>query len=98
MPLMMCPNCQTGMKEITREGVQIDMCATCHGVWLDRGELNKLLELNRQEFAPAEAPPQRVSQAPQQREYYDDHHSRGYGKHGGYRKKSKLESLFDMFD
>lgn len=96
MPLMMCPNCQTGMKEITREGVQIDMCATCHGVWLDRGELNKLLELNRQEFAPTEAPRERVSQA-QQREHYDDDHSR-YGKHGGYRKRSKLESLFEMFD
>lgn len=100
MPLLMCPNCQTGMKEITREGVQIDMCATCQGVWLDRGELNKLLELNRQEFsAPSAQPPQA---APMQRpqEYYDDHHSRGYSKHGGgnYRKKSKLESLFDMFD
>jgi Zn-finger nucleic acid-binding protein len=87
------------MKEINREGVQIDMCATCHGVWLDRGELNKLLEINRQDFAPAAAPPQRDSQAPRQREDYDDHNSRGYGKHGGnYRKKSKFESLFDMFD
>lgn len=96
MPLMMCPNCQAGMKEITREGVQIDMCATCHGVWLDRGELNKLLELNRQEFGTASTP----QQAARQPEYYDDHHSRGYGSHGGsnYRKRSKLESLFAMFD
>lgn len=98
MPLLMCPNCQTGMKEITREGVQIDMCATCQGVWLDRGELNKLLELNRQEFSAPAAPPQAAPMQRQPEYYGDDHHARGYGKHGGYRKKSKLESLFDMFD
>lgn len=44
MPLLMCPNCHTGMKEIDREGVKVDMCPQCHGVWLDRGELQKLLD------------------------------------------------------
>lgn len=52
MPLLMCPNCQASMKEITREGVLFDMCPECHGVWLDRGELQKLLEASRQDLAP----------------------------------------------
>lgn len=102
MPLMMCPNCQTEMKEINRQGVQIDMCAQCHGVWLDRGELNKLLELNKQEmaedYAPATQPQPQAQRAPQQQ--YDDrqYHQPHGGQHHHYKKRSKLESLFEMFD
>ncbi|HEY0834266.1 MAG TPA: zf-TFIIB domain-containing protein [Azospirillum sp.] len=44
----MCPNCHSGMKEVERNGVHIDMCPQCRGVWLDRGELEKLLEPIRQ--------------------------------------------------
>lgn len=90
MPLMMCPNCQVGMKEISRENVLIDMCPQCHGVWLDRGELQKLLEVNRQERVVQETPYQQPP-APSYRQndpYYQDK----------YRKKSKLESIFDIFD
>ena len=44
MPLLMCPNDETAMQEISREGVLIDICPKCRGVWLDRGELEKLME------------------------------------------------------
>ncbi len=44
MPLLLCPNCAEGMREIERHGVRIDVCPRCRGVWLDRGELEKLLE------------------------------------------------------
>ncbi len=117
MPLLMCPNCQSGMKEINREGVQIDMCPQCHGVWLDRGELQKLMDAVREDSAPAPQqqapqqsyapPPQQQQQHyqqqpyPQQRHYKhdddDDYHRRHHGHHG-YRKKSKMESIFDIFD
>ncbi|MFN4232402.1 zf-TFIIB domain-containing protein [Thermus sp.] len=43
MPLLLCPNCQVGMKEVERRGVLLDVCPQCGGVWLDRGELEKLL-------------------------------------------------------
>lgn len=43
MPILMCPSCQAGMQEINRNGVLIDICGQCRGVWLDRGELEKLL-------------------------------------------------------
>lgn len=43
MPLLLCPNDNNQMLKIERSGVEIDICPTCNGVWLDRGELNKLL-------------------------------------------------------
>ena len=43
MPLLLCPNCQVGMREVERRGVLIDVCPQCGGVWLDKGELEKLL-------------------------------------------------------
>jgi Zn-finger nucleic acid-binding protein len=43
MPLLMCPHCEEGMQEIKRHEVEIDVCPKCRGVWLDRGELEKLL-------------------------------------------------------
>jgi len=43
MPLLICPNCQAGMQEVNRNGIMIDVCSQCRGVWLDRGELEKLL-------------------------------------------------------
>ena len=63
MPLLMCPNCHGGMKQINREGVQFDMCPECHGVWLDRGELQKLLEASAAD--PAEAPQATLPATPQ---------------------------------
>lgn len=44
MPLLMCPNDNTAMQTIERNGVELDICPECRGVWLDRGELEKLLE------------------------------------------------------
>lgn len=55
MPLLMCPNDNASMLKITREGVEIDICPTCRGVWLDRGELEKLLEKQKVEADAAQA-------------------------------------------
>jgi Zn-finger nucleic acid-binding protein len=43
MPLLLCPNCNTSMQNVNRSGVELDMCPSCRGVWLDRGELEKIL-------------------------------------------------------
>jgi hypothetical protein len=42
--IMNCPIDKTSLKIIDREGVKIDFCPTCKGVWLDRGELEKIME------------------------------------------------------
>ena len=41
---MFCPTCQTGLSMSDRSGVEIDFCPSCRGVWLDRGELDKIIE------------------------------------------------------
>lgn len=44
MPLLLCPNDNAGMQTVSRGGVEFDMCPQCRGVWLDRGELEKLMD------------------------------------------------------
>lgn len=41
---MKCPNCQEELLTITRLNVEIDYCPSCKGIWLDRGELDKIIE------------------------------------------------------
>ena len=54
---MQCPVCDVALSISSREGVEIDFCPQCRGVWLDRGELDKVIE--RASTAMATAPPAR---------------------------------------
>lgn len=92
---MKCPVCvETDLVMSERQNVEIDYCPKCRGVWLDRGELDKIIERSAVEAAPVSAamPPQ---PAPQQQPGYG-YDPRG-GHHGskGYRKKSWLNEIFD---
>jgi Zn-finger nucleic acid-binding protein len=80
-----------------RQGVEIDYCPQCRGVWLDRGELDKILERSAAEAAPA---PARQPQAPPRPQPgYDPGYGSGHDPHYGHghrkRRKSFLEELFD---
>lgn len=95
---MLCPLDRTPLVMSERQGIEIDYCPTCRGVWLDRGELDKILERSAADIAPAAAPPPPQGYAPQGREqgyaprYSDD----DYRRHGRpKRRKSFLEELFD---
>jgi Zn-finger nucleic acid-binding protein len=74
-----------------RQGVEIDYCSQCRGVWLDRGELDKILERSSKE-APAQ-----MREAPQPApQYAQQPYQQGYQKQGyPKRRKSFLEELFD---
>ena len=57
---MLCPVCQVSLVMSERQGIEIDYCPTCRGVWLDRGELDKIIERSEQEQSrgrPARAVP-----------------------------------------
>ena len=41
---MRCPHCESDLRAYDRHGVEIDLCPGCRGVWLDRGELDKIIE------------------------------------------------------
>jgi Zn-finger nucleic acid-binding protein len=40
---ILCPRCDLSLNELTKVGVSVDICANCRGMWLDRGELEKLV-------------------------------------------------------
>lgn len=90
---MDCPVCKTAQLVMSeRQGIEIDYCPQCRGVWLDRGELDKIIERSARDQAPAAAPP--PAPAPAAQPHYSDHDA--YRRqHKPYRKKSFLEELFD---
>lgn len=65
MPLLMCPNDNAAMQTLERNGVQFDMCPECRGVWLDRGELEKLMAAAVEEGRAAAPAPQAYAPPPQ---------------------------------
>ncbi len=96
---MKCPVCTTVNLVMTdRQGVEIDYCPECRGVWLDRGELDKILERSSSQ---ASVPPTQTQQqyAPKPQAYVNGHAPKyGHGDSHGYKphhKKSFLQELFD---
>lgn len=93
---MDCPSCKTANLLMTeRLGIEIDYCPKCRGVWLDRGELDKIIE--RSSDVPSGS---RTERQPAQ---YPNHHDSDPGYHdsqrGGYYKKKKKEGfLSELFD
>ena len=56
---MKCPNCKDAILVMSqRQGVEIDYCPQCRGVWLDRGELDKILEKESVMTMPSQSPQQ----------------------------------------
>lgn len=84
---MKCPNDNTTLVMTERNGVEIDYCPECRGVWLDRGELDKIIERSSQ--------PVRGGQSEKYREErYSD--SRGTDYQKPRKKESFLSDLFDF--
>ena len=94
MPLLLCPNCNTCMSAVSRQAVEFDMCAACRGVWLDRGELEKLIAARRGDAPAQDSPAPRIWREPERlrRDYDDDDH-----RHPSHRRKKRF-NLFDIFD
>ncbi len=91
---MQCPACKTVNLAMTdRQGIEIDYCPQCRGVWLDRGELDRLIER-----AGADVPAQRPDYRPDERHAprpHGHHDAPGYG-HKPRKPKSLLGELFDF--
>ena len=89
---MNCPVCNVALTMADRNGVEIDYCSKCRGVWLDRGELDKIIE--RASVTPA---PERREQYEAGRPYVryddDDDYARGQQRR---RRKSFLGEIFDF--
>lgn len=108
---MKCPRCaDSTLDEREREGVTLDACPTCRGIWLDRGELERLVarardeieELERRERAPRPPEPRyEPGYAPPRyehpRERWDDDDRHRHGRYG-HKRKRWFEALGDIFD
>ena len=100
---MACPTDGTTLVMSERQGIEIDYCPTCRGVWLDRGELDKIIERSgASEAAPPPPPPQQQhqpqagapwGQPPHPSQGYDPRYGHGHKPYK--RRKSFLEELFD---
>lgn len=87
------------MRAYERNGVTVDQCTECRGIFLDRGELERLTTAENA-YHGAPPPPQQQQQHYQQPQHYQQqpHYQQGYS-YGGYHHKKKhksfLEELFD---
>lgn len=79
---MQCPTDGATLVMSERSGIEIDYCPTCRGVWLDRGELDKIIERSVQQPGLAAAPP------PRQQQHYQQ----------PYKPKRKESWLAELFD
>ena len=109
---MDCPVCDVDLVISSREGIEIDHCPQCRGVWLDRGELDKIIERaapsvmrggGGDAYAAAQPPPQQPP--PQAAPRYEEprYEQPRYDDRRGYdprydKKKKKRSFLEDIFD
>lgn len=94
---MKCPIDDNELSMTDRQGIEIDFCPKCRGVWLDRGELDKIIERSTEGTANTRtvAPEQPRYQEPQSNHslYDNNYDNRQYGK-----KRKKEGFLGDLFD
>ena len=99
--MLFCPKCTENLHITDRQGIEIDFCPTCRGVWLDGGELEKIIERTIQmekQYAMHAAAAHSERSFDDEPSYRDD---RGkYDKKYKKKKKPKhiLEDIFDIFD
>ena len=106
---MKCPVCaESNLVMTDRSGIEIDYCMLCRGVWLDRGELDKIIDRAAAAApapvaAPVQAPPPR-SADPNSRQWKrdddddDDDDDRRRSSYDGYRPKKRKSLLGELFD
>jgi uncharacterized protein len=93
---MNCPVCNIPLNLSERQSVEIDYCPQCRGVWLDRGELDKIIEKSFSSEVPRGISGQPYPRQPQEPSHYGHHEdNHGYDHHGKKKRRSFLSDLFD---
>jgi len=92
---MNCPVCnETSLLISERQGVEIDYCPKCRGVWLDRGELDKIIEKSSEGFNRTESQKFENKDYSGDRKFYSE---KGYDE-DYYKRNKKKSFLNDLFD
>ena len=95
---LVCPKCQGAMRAYERNGVTIDQCQECRGIFLDRGELDRLIDAEEQRLAAPRDESRDRDDRSYRRGQDDDHDDddRGGSRFGGKRRRGGF--LSDLFD
>lgn len=102
---MKCPSCNTELRQAERQGIAIDHCPQCRGVWLERGELDKIIErakmgpLEHRSGATPSASYRSAAQFP--KDYAEESDRLDYragNEHTYYKKKQQESFLGNLFD
>lgn len=97
---MQCPHCHIDLAIADRQGIEIDYCPRCRGVWLDRGELDKLIDRSIAAIGGGARPIDRDDNDRRARPSYPSDRPKEYARDDDYtkrrRKKSFLGELFDF--
>jgi Zn-finger nucleic acid-binding protein len=92
---MKCPTDGSTLVMSDRSGIEIDYCPDCRGVWLDRGELDKIIERSSTaEIPPQDTPTDNYRNTQPRNDYKDYNHDNSH--HKKRRKESFLGDLFDF--
>ena len=94
---MNCPICNIALQMSERQGVEIDYCPKCRGVWLDRGELDKIIERSNAQSStsiPLTGPTSQHEPLAH-KSGSDNHDEHEHNYKGHYKRKSWLGELFD---
>lgn len=86
---MKCPTCQTTLLIADKKGVEIDYCPDCRGIWLDRGELEKILDRSADHYSDRS----NYESDAKKYHYGDSNYHKG---HPHKKKKSFLDDIFDF--
>ena len=90
---MKCPACgSVDLVMSERQGIEIDYCPQCRGVWLDRGELDKIIERTQREFDAEAAPASGLRRGPDDSDIYP---AQGHGQPHYKKRKHWLLELLD---
>jgi Zn-finger nucleic acid-binding protein len=96
---MKCPIDNTELAMTERQGIEIDYCPKCRGVWLDRGELDKIIERSAQQEASQPAEQTRYREEPRHGDESKHREQPAYKDDRGYRPHKKRKSLLgEIFD
>lgn len=88
---MKCPNCEETLVMADRQGIEIDYCPKCRGVWLDKGELDKIIERSELSY------PKSDNSDRKDERYYEDLNKRpGYDKNHNRKKRGGF--FGDLFE
>lgn len=99
---MTCPKCHGPMRQYERSGVMIDQCTECRGIFLDRGELDKIFDAeaawNSRRQQPAPPPDGRYQPPPPPVVGYGQLHHGYHGHYHGHYRRRRHSFLSELFD